>query len=187
MFLYINAKKWSWNLFHHCQTIVVLNIEFNIVCCIQSLKKSNALKVGQKYFWNWLVELCSEKYFYTKRLIYCYFYLKSWKCTNKFEVALIKIFLIKNPIFHLLICFFSKIWTTNKIKQSPLAFSKYLIKFILNMWFFNIIDTNSKNMYILNIERNNISKFNMLRHSLWLLYIFFDKDHKLYTWLCFHP
>jgi hypothetical protein len=35
------------------------NIEF-IVCCIQSLEDFNLLKIGQKYFWNWLVELCSK-------------------------------------------------------------------------------------------------------------------------------
>jgi hypothetical protein len=27
----------------------------------------------------------------------------------------------------------------------------------------------------------------MSRLDLWLLYIFLDKDHKMYTWSCFHP
>jgi hypothetical protein len=30
------------------------NIEF-IVCCGQSLDKISVLKVGQKYFWNWIM------------------------------------------------------------------------------------------------------------------------------------
>jgi hypothetical protein len=49
IFLHINARKCSWNLFNHCQTIIMLNIEF-IGCCMQSLKKINVLKVGQSMF-----------------------------------------------------------------------------------------------------------------------------------------
>jgi hypothetical protein len=49
------------------------------------------------------------------------------------------------------------------------------------MQLFNIIQINSKNMFILIIELNNIFKFNTLRFSLWLFYIFLDKDHKVYT------
>jgi hypothetical protein len=47
------------------QTIMVHNIEF-IVCCVQSLKFFNVLIVGQKYFGNWLVELCSKIFFTLK-------------------------------------------------------------------------------------------------------------------------
>jgi len=39
-------------------------------------------------------------------------------------------------------------------------------------------------MFILIIEANNISRFNMLRLGLWLFYISFDKDHKMFK--CFH-
>jgi len=41
------------------------------------------------------------------------------------------------------------------------------------MWFFNMIN------------RNNISKFNMLMFSLWSLYTFLDKDYKMYTYYAF--
>jgi hypothetical protein len=36
---------------------MVHNIEF-IVYCIQSLEIFSVIKVGQKYFWNWILELC---------------------------------------------------------------------------------------------------------------------------------
>jgi hypothetical protein len=40
---------------------------------------------------------------------------------------------------------------------------------------------------ILIIEINNIFEFNILKVNWWLLYIYLDKDHKGYIWLCFHP
>jgi hypothetical protein len=36
-------------------------------------------------------------------------------------------------------------------------------------------------MFILIIKLNNILKFDMLRHDLWLLCTFLDKDHEMYT------
>jgi hypothetical protein len=54
------------------------------------------------------------------------------------------------------------------------------------MWFFNINDVNSNNMFIVIIKLKNILKINMLKFDLWLLYIIFDKDHEMYTWSCFH-
>jgi len=77
--------------------------------------------------------------------------------------------------------------TTWNVKQILLALKKKKLQSTLNMWFFNIININSKNIFILIIELNNIYKFNKLRFSLWLLLLFFDKDNKMYTWLCFHP
>jgi hypothetical protein len=77
----IDLKPFQSLLNHHGA-----NIEF-IVCCIQSLKKFSVLKIGQKYFWNWPVELCS-KIFYIKRLIYYYFHLGSWKCIRKFSMVI---------------------------------------------------------------------------------------------------
>jgi hypothetical protein len=44
---------------------------------------------------------------------------------------------------------------------TKLAFFKNVLKSIFNMWLFNIIDINSKNMFILIIEMNNIFKFNV--------------------------
>jgi hypothetical protein len=72
-------------------------------------------------------------------------------------------------------------------KKTLLAIFKKSIKSTLNMWFFNIIDINSKNVFILIIKSNNILKFDMLRHDLWLLYIFPNRDYKMYIWSCFHP
>jgi len=54
------------------------------------------------------------------------------------------------------------------------------------MWFFNIININSDNMFIMIIKLNNILKFDMLKHDLWLLYTFLDKDHEMYSWSCFY-
>jgi len=77
------------------------------------------------------------------------------------------------------------LWATQKVKKILLATFRNLLKSILNMWSFNIIDINSKNMFILIIKLNNILKFDMLRQKLWLLYTFLDKDHEMYTWSCF--
>jgi hypothetical protein len=35
------------------------------------------------------------------------------------------------------------------------------------------------------INKNNISKFNMLMFNLWSFYIFLDKDYKMYTYYAF--
>jgi len=82
-----------------------------------------------------------------------------------------------------LLCFFGQL----KKKILILAFYTNLLKSTLNKWFFNIIYINSNNMFILIIKLNNILKFDMLKLGLCLLYIFLDKDHKMYTWSCFHP
>jgi len=95
------------------------------------------------------------------------------------ESKKIQYFIYLKPILFL--------WTTRKIKKILLGFFRNRLKYILNMWFFNITNINLKNtLFILIIKFNNISKFNMLRFDLWLLYIFLDKDHKMYAWSCFH-
>ncbi len=64
--------------------------------------------------------------------------------------------------------------------QTLLAFLRMLLKSFLN-FDFSISLINSNNMFILIIEINNISKFNMFRLNLWLFYIFLGEDYEIYT------
>jgi hypothetical protein len=50
---------------------------------------------------------------------------------------------------------FLLIWATH-FKKKSIYILKILLKSILNMLFFNVIDINSKNMFILIIKLNNI-------------------------------
>jgi hypothetical protein len=68
----------------------------------------------------------------------------------------------KNSIFHLLEAYFVSLGNPYNNKNL-LAFFRNLFKSTLNMWLFNIIDINSKNMFILIIKLNNNLKFDMLR------------------------
>jgi hypothetical protein len=63
-------------------------------------------------------------------------------------------------IFHLLGAYFVSLNNLQSQKNLFIVLEN-LFKFISSMWLFNIIDTNSKKMFILNIEINNISKCNV--------------------------
>ncbi len=53
------CKKVESKPFNHCQSIIMLNIEF-IMCCIQSLRNFSVLTISQKYFKNGLVGFCQK-------------------------------------------------------------------------------------------------------------------------------
>jgi hypothetical protein len=76
---------------------------------------------------------------------------------------------------------------TQKVKRNLLEIFKNLLKSILNMWFFNIIDINSNDMFILIIKLNNTLNFDMLKHDLWLFYTFLTKIMKCIFDHVFHP